>query len=57
MTPEDKRHLELKRKTVEAMRKAYMQAADRRQKGVATKLYNEYARALHEYRLMTRRKK
>lgn len=57
MTPEDKRHLELKRKTVEAMRKAYVQAADRRQKGVATKLYNEYARALHEYRLMTRRKK
>jgi hypothetical protein len=52
MTPEDKRHLELKRKTVEAIKAAYTRERDARRPSAV--LWNEYARALHEYRLMKR---
>ena len=56
VTEEDVRHMELKAKTVEAMKRAYMRAADMRDWISANILWNDYVTALHEYRLMKRKK-
>ena len=55
MTDEDKRILELKAKTVKAVRASYMRAADMRDWPSANALWNEYSRHLHEYRQIKRR--
>jgi len=55
MTDEDKRILELKAKTVAAVKAAYMRAADARDFVSANTLWNEYVTHLSEYRQMKRR--
>ncbi len=47
--------MELKLATVEAMKRAYTRAADMRDWVSANILWNDYARHLHEYRLLKRK--